>query len=159
MVGKRSRIFPDSCHEAKQRTFSGLQDVCGNTTQSWQGALRPRCIPSHWRGPGIEPSPAIEPSGRFIATSGSLCAPQDPMASLLPLDPRAGDFALPAPIDQRAFRRPLETTSRAWSLPAPPAPNHGWNSSGSAGFARPDDSATTKPKMRPAILLPPNRWM
>src|ERR1700688_2103219 len=26
---------------------------------------------------------------------------------------------------QRAFRRPLETTSRAWSLPAPPAPNHG----------------------------------
>lgn len=50
--------------------------------------------------------------------------PETPMVNVLPNDAQETS-ALPAPIDQRSFRRPLEPTSRAWSLPAPPAPNHG----------------------------------
>lgn len=42
---------------------------------------------------------------------GSSNIPRDPHGQRLAAEPRAGDFALPAPIDQRAFRRPLGPTN------------------------------------------------
>ena len=61
-----------------------------------------------WLFQGIEPIP--EPSNPYRR-----------------IDPLAGDFALPAPIDPfrktKGFRT-LGTTSRAWRYASPPAPNH-----------------------------------
>lgn len=129
-----------ACPESVQpRASRGLQDVCGNTAQSWQGrpagAPPVASLPAHGADVGIEPRRASETSGRFITTQGSLHAPPSPpwptlrgldAASVLPLGHAQGDVALPAPIDEGAYRRPFEPTRRTWSLPAPPAPDHGF---------------------------------
>ena len=59
----------------------------GSTRNLGKGAAaRPRCIPQHWRAEGVEP------------------ITRQPTVS--PVDLSQGDFALPAPIDQEAYRRP-----------------------------------------------------
>lgn len=55
------------------------------------------------------------------SSASSLNAPADRFAG----QSLAGDFSLPAPIDQRAYRRPLKPARRAWRFPSPPAPIHG----------------------------------
>lgn len=52
------------------------------------------------------------------------CSPETLRSRALSLNSRE-NFALPAPIDQGVSTVPLVFASRAWSLPAPPAPNHG----------------------------------
>jgi hypothetical protein len=106
----------DRPEKAKQHALGGLQDVCGITTQSWQGALRPRCIPSLWRRPGIEPSAAMNRLAVSSPVREPPCSPR-PHGPRLAAAPRAGDFALPAPIDRRAFRRPSLPTSRLEDFP------------------------------------------
>lgn len=67
-------------------------------------AAHPRCIPQPWLLQGIEP--IAEPAERIAVPS------------------LAGDFALPAPIDQGAYRRPCNPTRRTWRYASPPAPHH-----------------------------------
>ena len=51
--------------------------------------------------------------------------PATPMVRRLAAEPRAGDFALPAPIDAGRIAAPSNPLARLGTLPAPPAPNHG----------------------------------
>ena len=59
---------------------------------------------TEWRGAGNQETDlkSTKPS-LSITTPGSLKAPRDPMVRRLGVEPLAGDFALPAPIDQGAF--------------------------------------------------------
>jgi hypothetical protein len=84
---------------------SGTQDVFCSTKPSWQGGrcAPPVASPKLWLFQGIEP--VSEPIDRIASQT------------------LAGDFALPAPIDQGAIAPP-EPTRRPWRNASPPAPNH-----------------------------------
>lgn len=92
-----------------------LQDVCGNTTQSWQEALRPRCIPSSWRA---QASSLHAPLKRVAVSSprqGASKLPETPWSALA-AEPRAGDFTLPAPIDPKGVSLPLGTDEQTLEI-------------------------------------------
>lgn len=74
--------------------------MCGVVPQSWQGG---RC------------APPLHPPGRGPTSALNLVVPSDRIAD----PPLAGDFALPAPIDQGSYRRPLKP-ARGRVAAAPP---------------------------------------
>lgn len=101
------------------------------------GPLRAsRCIPpGSWRGLGIEPCRASEPYRRFITRGEITVLPAEDMP--------------PAPIDMKGVSPPLTAPTRqTWSLPAPPAPDHGGTSavpSRSGSLQAPRDPMANRP--------------
>ena len=111
------------------------------------GPLRAsRCIPpGSWHAIGIEPCRTNEPYRRFI-TRGEI--------SVLPAEGTPS-----APIDMKGVPPPLMSPTRqTWSLPAPPAPDHGGTSAVPSRSSEPPSSPRPHGQpsagwMPPAILL------
>jgi hypothetical protein len=100
-------------------TFCGLAKLqCATciVLQERSGQMT-RCVPQL---NARDPASSHRTSAKRLAVS-TLHAPQISMVRGAP-EPRAKDFALPAPIDQSGFRRPLEPTSRTRSFRPSPAP-------------------------------------
>ena len=92
-------------HSVRQAGQSDRTDtfVVQNHHDKGTRCASPLYPPGQWLFKGIEPN--LEPADRITGQT------------------LAGDFALPAPIDQGAIAPP-EPTHRTWRFASPPAPNH-----------------------------------